>query len=125
RHRDRGRRRAHGPSSDGGGRRPQPAVHLRAPGRPVGAGHGSTAENLHDRFPAVTRARADAYALGSQRKVAAAYAAGQIHPDLVPVAIRSTERGWGLATADEPPRPDTTLAALAGLKTPFRPHGRV
>jgi len=92
---------------------------------------GSTAENLHDRFPAVTRARADAYALASQRKVAAAYAAGQIQPDLVPVAIRSAERGlkgpkgWGLATADEPPRPDTTLEALAGLKTPFRPHGRV
>jgi acetyl-CoA acyltransferase len=86
---------------------------------------GSTAENLHDRYPAITRERADAYALGSQRKVAAAYAAGQIQPDLVPVAIRSAERGWGLATADEPPRPDTTLAALAGLKTPFRPHGRV
>jgi acetyl-CoA acyltransferase len=86
---------------------------------------GSTAENLHDRFGAITRGRADAYALGSQRKVAAAYAAGKIQPDLVPVAIRSAERGWGLATADEPPRPDTTLQALAGLKTPFRPHGRV
>ena len=86
---------------------------------------GSTAENLHDRFPAITRDRADAYALASQRKVAAAYAAGQIQSDLVPVAVRSAERGWGLATADEPPRPDTTLAALAALKTPFRPHGRV
>jgi acetyl-CoA acyltransferase len=86
---------------------------------------GSTAENLHDRFPGITRGRADAYALASQRKVAAAYAAGQIQPDLVPVAIRSAEHGWGLATTDEPPRPDTTLQGLAGLKTPFRPHGRV
>src|SRR5262249_13555131 len=86
---------------------------------------GSTAENLHDRFPAITRARADAYALASQHKVAAAYAAGQIQPGLVPAAIRSAERGGGLATADEPPRPDPTLEALAGLKTPFRPHGRV
>jgi len=86
---------------------------------------GMTAENLHDRFPAITRARADAYALASQRKVAAAYAAGQIQADLVPVAVRSAETGWGLATADEPPRPDTTLEALAALKTPFRPHGRV
>jgi acetyl-CoA acyltransferase len=86
---------------------------------------GSTAENLHDRFGAITRGRADAYALGSQRKVAAAYAAGKIQPDLVPVAIRSAELGWGLATTDEPPRPDTTLEALAGLKTPFRSHGRV
>ena len=36
---------------------------------------GATAENLHDRFPQITRERADAYALGSQRKVAAVYAA--------------------------------------------------
>ena len=43
RRRDRGRRRAHGPPPDGVRRRPQPAVHLRAPGRPVRAGHG------HDR----------------------------------------------------------------------------
>jgi acetyl-CoA acyltransferase len=86
---------------------------------------GSTAENLHDRYPGITRARADAYALASQRKVAAAYTAGKIQPDLVPVAIRSAERGWGLATVDEPPRPDTTIEALAALKTPFRPHGRV
>jgi acetyl-CoA acyltransferase len=86
---------------------------------------GATAENLHDRFPSITRARADAYAAASQHKVAAAYQAGKIQPDLVPVAIRSAELGWGLATADEPPRPDTTVEALAGLKTPFRPHGRV
>jgi acetyl-CoA acyltransferase len=86
---------------------------------------GATAENLHDRFPAVTRARADAYAAASQHKVAAAYQAGKFQPDLVPIAIRNAELGWGLATEDEPPRPDTTVEALAGLKTPFRPHGRV
>ena len=86
---------------------------------------GQTAENLHDRFPAITKERADRYALASQGKVAAAYAAGRIQQDLVPVAIRHAELGWGLATADEPPRPDTTLADLAGLRTPFRPHGRI
>ncbi len=86
---------------------------------------GMTAENLHDRFPAITRQRADEYAAASQRKVAAAYQAGKIQPDLVPMAIRTAELGWGLATRDEPPRPDTTVEALAGLKTPFRPHGRV
>jgi acetyl-CoA acyltransferase len=86
---------------------------------------GMTAENLHDRFPAVTKERADAYALASQRKVAAAYAAGKIQPDLVPVAVRTRELGWGLATVDEPPRPQTTLEGLASLKTPFRAHGRV
>ncbi|HEX4727435.1 MAG TPA: thiolase family protein [Jatrophihabitans sp.] len=86
---------------------------------------GATAENLHDRFPLLTRDRADRYALRSQEKVAKAYVEGKIQPDLVPVAIRSAELGWGLASKDEPPRPGTTLADLATLKTPFRPHGRV
>jgi acetyl-CoA acyltransferase len=86
---------------------------------------GSTAENLHDRFPHLTRERADAYAVESQAKLAKAYADGIVQQDLVPVATRSAERGWGLATVDEPPRPGTTLEDLAGLKTPFRPHGRV
>jgi acetyl-CoA acyltransferase len=86
---------------------------------------GSTAENLHDRYPELTRERADAFAAASQRKYADALATGRITPDLVPVAVRSTELGWGLATADEPPRPGTTGEVLAGLKTPFRPHGRV
>ncbi len=86
---------------------------------------GATAENLHDRFPALSKARTDAFAVGSQTKLAAAYAAGQIQPDLVEVALRHQELGWGLATTDEPPRPGTTLESLADLKTPFRPHGRI
>ncbi len=86
---------------------------------------GMTAENLHDRFPHLTKARADEFALGSQQKTAHAYAEGWIQPDLVPVAVRSAEHGWGYVTQDEAPRPTTTLEGLAGLKTPFRPHGRV
>jgi acetyl-CoA acyltransferase len=85
---------------------------------------GSTAENLHDRLPHITKERADAYGLNSQIKTAKAYADGKIQPDLVPVAIRSAELGWGLATVDEAPR-QTSLEKLATLKTPFRPHGRV
>ncbi|MEU7178256.1 thiolase family protein [Streptomyces celluloflavus] len=91
---------------------------------------GMTAENLHDRLPHLTKERADAYAVRSQEKAAKAYANGQIQADLVPISVRRTnpeagETGWGLATADEPMRPGTTLANLAALKTPFRPHGRV
>ncbi len=85
---------------------------------------GSTAENLHDRLPEVTKERADRYGLNSQIKTAKAYADGKLQPDLVPVAIRSAEQGWGLATADEAPR-ETSMEKLATLKTPFRPHGRV
>ncbi|WP_419998565.1 thiolase family protein [Streptomyces boninensis] len=91
---------------------------------------GMTAENLHDRFPTITKQRADEYAVRSQEKAAKAYANGDIQQDLVPISIRRTspeggETGWGLATADEPMRPGTTLENLAGLKTPFRAHGRV
>ncbi|MQA32003.1 thiolase family protein [Modestobacter roseus] len=86
---------------------------------------GSTAENLHDRYPHLTKERADAFAVASQQKYAAAVAEGRIGPELVPVATRSAEAGWGLATVDEPPRPGTTVEGLATLKTPFRPHGHV
>ena len=86
---------------------------------------GNTAERLHDRFPAITKERADRYALGSQEKTAKAYAVGKIQKDLIPTATRSAELGWGIATVDEPPRPGTTMEALAALKTPFRPAGRV
>ena len=86
---------------------------------------GKTAENLHDRFPHLTKERADAYAVASQEKTAKAYANGLLQPDLVPVATRDAENGWGYVTADEGPRPGTSMEGLAGLKTPFRPHGRV
>jgi len=86
---------------------------------------GATAERLHDKFPHLTKERADKYALASQQKTAAAYAANKIQPDLIPVATRSVELGWGVATVDEPPRPQTTLEALSALKTPFRAAGRV
>jgi acetyl-CoA acyltransferase len=85
---------------------------------------GVTAERIHDRFPHLTKERADRFGMLSQHKVAAAYEAGKIQPDLVPVALRS-ESGWSLATRDEGMRPETTMEGLAGLKTPFRPHGRV
>jgi acetyl-CoA acyltransferase len=86
---------------------------------------GATAENLHDRFPQLTKERTDAFALGSQRKTAQAYAEGWIQRDLVPIATRSQDQGWGLLTEDESMRPETTLEGLGQLKTPFRPHGRV
>ncbi|MFJ4638147.1 thiolase family protein [Streptomyces hygroscopicus] len=91
---------------------------------------GMTAENLHDRLPHLTKERADEFAVRSQEKAAKAYANGKIQQDLVPISVRRTnpeggELGWGLATADEPMRPGTTLEGLASLKTPFRPHGRV
>src|SRR4030095_10559397 len=61
---------------------------------------GMTAENLHDRYPTITKQRADEYAVRSQEKAAKAYANGKIQQDLVPVSVRRTnpeagETGWG------------------------------
>ncbi|MBW4095056.1 MAG: thiolase family protein [Acidobacteria bacterium] len=92
---------------------------------PAALNMGNTAENLHDRFPKITKQRTDAYAVESQNKLAKAYENGQIQPDLVPVATMKPETGWVLNSTDEPPRPGTTMEDLATLRTPFRAHGRV
>lgn len=86
---------------------------------------GATAERLHDRFPSITKERADRFAYNSQMKTAKAYEQGLIQRDLIPTAARSEELGWTIVSADEGPRPTTTMEGLAGLKTPFRPGGRV
>ncbi|HEY7222869.1 MAG TPA: acetyl-CoA C-acyltransferase [Micromonosporaceae bacterium] len=85
---------------------------------------GMTAENLHDRAPAITKDRADRFGLRSQERTAKAYADGKLQPDLVPMSTRDEQGAWGLATVDEAPR-ETSLEKLATLRTPFRPHGRV
>ena len=85
---------------------------------------GCTAEKIHDRFPHLTKERADAFAVGSQQKAAAAYEKGVIQKDLIPVSAAG-ENGWSVVDRDEPMRPETTLEGIADLKTPFRPHGRV
>src|SRR2546421_11122942 len=85
---------------------------------------GATAENLHDRFPGMTRADADAYAVRSQQRAAAAWKNGVMRETVVPMTV-FTDEGWRLADRDEFLRPDTSLEGLAGLRTPFRAGGRV
>ncbi len=86
---------------------------------------GKTAENLHDRFGHLTKARADAFAQASQEKTAKAYENGLLQSEIVPVAVQNKDLGWDLVSVDECPRPGTTIEGLATLKTPFRSHGRV
>jgi acetyl-CoA acyltransferase len=85
---------------------------------------GRTAENLHDRFPRITRDRADAFALASQQKAAAAWANGVMRETVVPMSV-FTDDGWKVAERDEFLRTDTTLDGLAALKPAFRAGGRV
>lgn len=85
---------------------------------------GCTAEKIHDRFPHLTKDRADSYAVASQQKAAKAYADNKIQQDLIPISAASAE-GWKLVTQDELLRPDSTVEGMKDLKTPFRPHGKV
>lgn len=85
---------------------------------------GCTAEKIHDRFPHLTKERADAFAVASQQKAARAYIEGKIQQDLIPVSAASPS-GWKLITRDELLRPESTVEGMRDLKTPFRPHGKV
>ncbi len=85
---------------------------------------GATAENLHDRFPALTRDRSDRFAVASQQKATAAWQNGVMAHTVVPMSVYGDE-GWRVADRDEFLRPDTTMDGLAGLRTPFRAGGRV
>lgn len=85
---------------------------------------GSTAENLHDMFPDITKEMADEYAYHSQMKTARAYKEGKIQKMIVPMTVYSKE-GWVVADRDQQPRPETTMEGLRELKTPFRVQGKV
>jgi len=85
---------------------------------------GQTAENLHDLFPAITKERADAFAVQSQARASAAWQNGLMKETVVPMAV-FTDDGWRVADRDEFLRPDTTAAGLATLKPAFRAGGRV
>jgi acetyl-CoA acyltransferase len=85
---------------------------------------GATAENLHDRFPQLTKGDADAFAVRSQHRAAAAWENGVMRETVVPMSV-FTDEGWRVANRDEFLRPDTSLEGLANLPTPFRAGGRV
>ena len=85
---------------------------------------GATAENLHDRFPQLTKRDADELAVRSQHRAAAAWENGVMRETVVPMSV-FTDDGWQVAGRDEFLRPDTTMNALANLRPPFRVGGRV
>ena len=85
---------------------------------------GATAENLHDRFPHITKDDADRFAVRSHQRAAAAWENGVMHDTVVAMSVH-TDEGWRVADRDEFLRPDTSLEALANLRTPFRAGGRV
>ena len=85
---------------------------------------GATAENLHDRFPELTKENADRFAVQSQQRATAAWSNGIMRQTVVPMSV-FTDEGWTVADRDQFLRPDTSLEGLAELPTPFRVGGRV
>jgi acetyl-CoA acyltransferase len=85
---------------------------------------GNTAEKIHDRFPVLTKDRADAFAVRSQQRAAAAYEKGYIQKDLVTISA-TTPEGVRVVDRDELLRPDSTVEGMKDLKTPFRANGKV
>ncbi|EKT4502766.1 MULTISPECIES: acetyl-CoA C-acetyltransferase [Pseudomonas] len=75
-----------------------------------------TAENLARDY-AISREEADAFALRSQQRAAAAWEAGRFDAEIVPISVpqKRGEPVW--VTRDEGVRGDTTLEKLAGLRT--------
>jgi len=76
---------------------------------------GQTAENVAERY-GISREEQDRFAYQSQMRAKDAVARGAFHDELVPV---------GDVVADEHPRPETTLEALAALKPAFKRDGTV
>ena len=85
---------------------------------------GNTAEKIHDRFPVLTKERADAFAVRSQQRAAAAYDKGYIQQDLVTISA-TTPEGVRVVDRDELLRPDSSVEGMKDLKTPFRANGKV
>ncbi|HWW32739.1 MAG TPA: 3-oxoadipyl-CoA thiolase [Steroidobacteraceae bacterium] len=73
----------------------------------------------------ISRADQDAFALRSQQRTGAAYARGFFAAELIPVEIPQRKGKALVVERDEHPRPETTLAQLAALPTPFRAGGTV
>jgi len=89
----------------------------------AGCSMGETAENVADKY-GITRAAADAYALRSQQRWAAADKAGRFEDEIVGVDVK-TRKGTVRFARDEHPRPETTAEGLAKLAPVFRANGTV
>jgi acetyl-CoA acetyltransferase family protein len=83
-----------------------------------------TGENVAEDFK-ISREDQDALAYRTQQRWAKANAAGFFAYELTPVSIAQKKGEPKKFEADEHPRPETTLEALAKLKPVVRPNGSV
>jgi acetyl-CoA C-acetyltransferase len=85
---------------------------------------GSEAEFIAGKY-GISRDDQDAFALESHRRAVAAWERGDFASEIVPVHVKSADGGEVVINRDEGPRGDTSLAALAKLRTPFAENGTV
>jgi acetyl-CoA acyltransferase len=85
---------------------------------------GETAENLVEAY-SISREDQDAFAVWSQEKTAKAHASGYFEGEIVPVSIPQRKKDPIVVSQDEFPKPNSSLAALAGLRPAFRKDGSV
>ena len=84
---------------------------------------GITAENVAARYN-ISRGQQDELAVTSQRRAAAAIAAGRFKEQIVPVEVK-TRKGIVLFDTDEHVRADTTMETLSKMKPAFKKDGLV
>ena len=85
---------------------------------------GETAENLVEAY-SISREDQDAFAVWSQEKTAQAQASGYFEGEIVPVSTPQRKKDPVVVSVDEFPKPNSSLAALAGLRPAFRKDGSV
>src|SRR5579884_681169 len=85
---------------------------------------GETAECVAERY-GVDRRSQDEFALRSHRRAVAAQREGRFEAEIVPVTVPQRRGEPLVLTADEGPRPDSSLEALARLRPAFREGGTV
>jgi 3-oxoadipyl-CoA thiolase len=86
---------------------------------------GETAENLRALYPTISREDQDRFALDSHRRAIVAIESGRFAEEIVPVPVPQKAGEVRVVSVDEPPRPDTSLEALARLRPAFREGGTV
>jgi acetyl-CoA C-acetyltransferase len=84
---------------------------------------GITAENIAAKYD-ISRDAQDAFALESQKRAAAAIAAGYFKSQIEPFELK-TRKGSVMFDTDEHPKADTTAESLAKLKPAFKKDGTV
>lgn len=85
---------------------------------------GNTAENLAEKYQ-INRADQDAFAYGSQMKASAAQKNGRLAKEIIPIEIPRRKQDPLIFDQDEFIRHDTSLEALAKLRTVFKKDGSV